>query len=133
MNLLKDHISPFLEPVYVIKTWATLCLPLCLKFKTVDKRKEKRFKFRNSNGMDRASKSCKRLLFLHGKHSGFSAKTKSSIVYPSLPSAIQPQPHSDEVPIPVFTSLTVYLDECDQRDSLSAEDDDLFAATTTDL
>ena len=36
---------------------------------------------------------------------GLKSKTKSSIKYPSLPSAIQPGPHTDELPVPNFNSF----------------------------
>jgi len=34
------------------------------------------------------------------KISGFSKKSKNKIIYPSLPSAMRPVPHSDDVPVP---------------------------------
>ena len=36
------------------------------------------------------------------KTTGITSKTRSSVAYPSLPSAIQPVPHSNEVPKPTF-------------------------------
>ena len=33
------------------------------------------------------------------------SKTRSSIKYPSLPSAIQPVPHTDELPVPNFNNF----------------------------
>ena len=35
---------------------------------------------------------------------GLKSKTRSSIKYPSLPSAIQPVPHTGELPVPNFNS-----------------------------
>ena len=58
--------------------------------------------------------------------SGFSAKTKSAISYPNLPSAMRPVLHSDDLPIPVFTALDVEIseDECDTGDTLSGDSGD---------
>ena len=36
---------------------------------------------------------------------GFNKKNKQHLHYPSIPSAIQPVPHSDQIPVPVFTKL----------------------------
>ena len=36
------------------------------------------------------------------KATGLTSKTRSYVDYPSLPSAIQPVPHSDKLPIPTF-------------------------------
>ena len=48
--------------------------------------------------------------------SGFTSKTKSSISYPNLPSAIRPVPHSDVVPVPVFNKLDSDSEEVEQND-----------------
>ena len=36
---------------------------------------------------------------------GVNLKKKTTVTYPNLPSALQPIPHSDAIPIPVFTSF----------------------------
>ena len=41
----------------------------------------------------------------------FSSKSKGDIKYPNLPSAIQPIPHSADLPPPLFTSLPEVDDE----------------------
>ena len=48
------------------------------------------------------------------KTTGSTSKTRSSTDFPSLPSAIQPVSHSDELPIPTFhgfqlSSVNLYL------------------------
>ena len=45
--------------------------------------------------------------------SGLTSKTRSSIQYPNLPSALQPIPHSNELPIPVFKALEISDRESD--------------------
>ena len=39
------------------------------------------------------------------KVTGLKSKTRSSVKYPSLPSAIQPLPHIDDLPVPNFNSF----------------------------
>ena len=39
------------------------------------------------------------------KNQGFTARNKSKIIYPIINSAVLPVPHSDDLPIPVFSSL----------------------------
>lgn len=51
------------------------------------------------------------------KITGFNAKNKNRIIYPDLPSAIRPVPHSDELPVP--TKPTV--DETNMGDTDSTE------------
>ena len=66
--------------------------------------------------------------------SGFSSKTKSVIIYPNLPSAIRPVPHSDEVPVPEFTTLDSPEDDADQGPSdKNAEEDSDFSDPLVDL
>ena len=45
--------------------------------------------------------------------SGLTSKTRSSIQYPNLPSALQPIPHSNELPVPVFKALEISDSEND--------------------
>ena len=51
---------------------------------------------------------------------GLKSKTRSSIKYPSLPSAIQPVPHTDELPVPNFNSCQ--LSESDLASSSEESD-----------
>ena len=51
---------------------------------------------------------------------GLKSKTRSSIKYPSLPSAIQPVPHTDELPVPNFNSFQ--LNESDLASSSEESD-----------
>jgi hypothetical protein len=65
--------------------------------------------------------------------SGFSSKTKSVIVYPNLPSAIRPVPHSDEVPVPRFTTLDISEDDAEQDPSVDdVEEDSDFSVPVED-
>lgn len=55
--------------------------------------------------------------------SGMSTKTKSSIQYPNLPSALRPVAHCDKVPVPICTTLGVsYEDEFCQSTDTDCED-----------
>jgi len=45
--------------------------------------------------------------------SGLTSKTRSSIQHPNLPSALQPIPHSNELPVPVFETLQISVSESD--------------------
>ena len=36
---------------------------------------------------------------------GFNKKNKQHLQYPSIPPAIRPVPHGDQIPVPVFTKL----------------------------
>lgn len=58
---------------------------------------------------------------------GFSHKNRHKVSYPDLDSAIRPVPHSDDVPIPVFThlsSLDATTTESDSSQNLPADDSD---------
>ena len=63
--------------------------------------------------MARAKKSCKELLFLSHRHS----KIRKKILYPSLPSAIHPVAHSDQLPV---SKLPVKLPETSAESSQSS-------------
>ena len=52
------------------------------------------------------------------KINGLTSKTRSSVDYPSLPSAIQPVPHSDELPIPTFHGF-----QLSEREFISSSED----------
>ena len=56
---------------------------------------------------------------------GFSSRSKGSIKYPNLPSAIRPIPLSAELPPPLFTSLPEVVDkpESSTTEESSLEDD----------
>lgn len=54
---------------------------------------------------------------------GFNKKNKQYMKYPSIPSAIRPVPHCDEIPVPVFTELAE-IDEEALTSSTSLSDDD---------
>ena len=61
---------------------------------------------------------------------GMSIKTKSSILYPNLPSALRPVAHCDEVPVPICTTLGVSdNDEFCQSKDTDGED---FVASEVD-
>ena len=45
--------------------------------------------------------------------SGLTSKTRSSIQYPNLPSALQLTTHSNELPVPVFKALDISDSESD--------------------
>ena len=52
------------------------------------------------------------------KTTGLTSKTRSSADYPSLPSAIQPVAHSDELPIPTFHGF-----QLSESESISSSED----------
>lgn len=62
---------------------------------------------------------------------GHNAKTKHSIQYPCIPSALRPVPHSDEIPIPVYVEPqdenqvddTTDISDCDDLDVDFDKDD----------
>ena len=56
------------------------------------------------------------------KTAGLTSRTRSSIKYPNLPSAIQPVPHCDELPIPVFHGF--YQSETESESKSSSEESD---------
>ena len=56
--------------------------------------------------------------FCAAKTTGLTSKTRSSVDYPSLPSAIQPVPHSDELPIPTFHGFLL-----SESESISSSED----------
>ena len=55
--------------------------------------------------------------------SGFNMKSKHTIEYPNLWSAIRPQAHDDDVPIPTFTSFASSSDEEPSIPSTQNSDD----------
>ena len=65
---------------------------------------------------------------------GHNAKTKHSIQYPSIPSALRPVPHSDEMPIPVYVEPqdgnqvddTTDISDCDDLD-VDFDNDETFS------
>ena len=52
---------------------------------------------------------------------GFSKKSKHKIVYPSLPSAIRPVPHSEDLPVPV--PLITQSESESSSESVECQDD----------
>ena len=58
-----------------------------------------------SNDMERSNQSYNQSLLCLINTQGFTAKNKSKIKYPINNSAVLPVPHSDDLPIPVFSSL----------------------------
>ena len=63
------------------------------------------------------------------KVAGITTKSKHSVTYPNLPSALQPIPHSDTLPVPVFTKFPT-IDSEDDTDPENATEDPDFDATT---
>ena len=51
--------------------------------------------------------------FCSANVSGVISKTRSSTQYPNQPSALQPIPHSNELPVPVFKALEISDSETD--------------------
>ena len=54
---------------------------------------------------------------------GFNKKNKQHLQYPNIHSAMRPIPHSDEVPVPIFTKLPD-IDEDQLRSSTSSSNSD---------
>ena len=57
---------------------------------------------------------------------GIGKKSRSQIIYPNIPSAIRPIPHSNELPVPVFTCLPYDHEDC------ISQSDDAYSQTATD-
>ena len=56
---------------------------------------------------------------------GFNKKNKQHLQLLSIPSAIRPVPHSDEIPVPIFTKLPDGVkDECTFSMSSSTSNDE---------
>ena len=66
--------------------------------------------------------------FCFFKVSGITLTTKHVLTYPNLPSALQPVPHSDTIPVPVFCQFSDVDHEVD-GESESVMDDPDFDAT----
>ena len=58
---------------------------------------------------------------------GFNKKNKQYLQYPSIPSAIRPVAHSEEIPVPIFTELPE-IDDTDLCSPASSDEED-----TTDI
>ena len=60
---------------------------------------------------------------------GMTTKTKSSIKYPNLHSALRPVAHCDEVPVPTYTTLEISDDDefCQSNVSTDTDDEDFVA------
>jgi len=58
------------------------------------------YAFRHSYGLETAHGPCFRLLLLPDYITGVTAKSKHTVQYPNLPSAMRPVAHSAELPVP---------------------------------
>jgi hypothetical protein len=58
------------------------------------------YAFRHSYGLERAHGPCSRLLLLPDQYHWLTAKSKHTVQYPNLPSAMRAVPHSAELPVP---------------------------------
>ena len=84
--------------------------------------------------VSRATKSCRRLLFL----CGFNALSRKKITYPNLSSAMRPVPHSDKLPVPTSPAskdLLHQMKKCLQENiltsrSLSEDNVSLYSAAS---
>ena len=47
--------------------------------------------------------------------------TLSKLAYPTLPSAVRPVPHSEEIPVPVFHTLEMLTDEMSSSSQSSVD------------
>ena len=62
------------------------------------------------------------------KTKGINRKSRTSLTYPSLDSAIRPVPHSEELPIPVFKGLPQLESALSSEDDLSSTDSETTIA-----
>ena len=71
--------------------------------------------------------------FCNANVSGFTKKTKSNVIYPNVPSAIRPVPHSETLPIPVPPKSFEETDSSSSDDSNkpSKSSDSTYEPSTT--
>lgn len=64
---------------------------------------------------------------------GFSKKNKQYLQYPSIPSAVRPVPHSEEIPVTIFTGLPqIDTDLCSLASSDEGAARDIFQPSDED-
>jgi len=96
------------------------------------------YAFRHSYGLDTAHGPCFILLLLPDQLAGVTAKSKHSVQYPNLSSAMRPVPHSAELPVPKPpTNMTLSDNESSDEDVGQANNnmdfDPTFAGTSSSI
>ena len=84
--------------------------------------KQEAFYFWSSHGMAEPQNHLTNCYFCAVKTAELTSRTRSSTKYPNLPSAIQPVPQCDELPIPVFHGF--YHSETESESMSSSEESD---------
>lgn len=133
--LQRKNITTFVKQAYFAyfkvklgdqdKPWAphTVCKPCVENLRQWTKGKRKKLAFGVPMVWREQRNHVDDCYFCLTKTSGYSKKTRHTINYPNLDSAVRPVLHSDIVPVPVFKELPS-VESCSDCDSPELHDDD---------